>query len=193
MHTVQFEKDTKDGLFRRVAKRKFSFSNKNMVWLRFAQLQSTIDQTKKQTQLTNTSYKLLRWRSDDLGLFCDHKTLVPCSHWVSREFLCILKYCKLGQTLAWLMIILLINDPKHTRKSNYQTVTDLEISLIFTFCFLFLFLDFHFHVNSVEFACSPYVCVDSLWVLWPPVSGKNKAKTKQKTNNFEVVPAVASI
>lgn len=75
-----FEKDTKDGLFRRVAKRKFSFSNKNMVWLRFAQLQSTIDQTKKQTQLTNTSYELLRWRSDDLGLFCDHKTLVPCSH-----------------------------------------------------------------------------------------------------------------
>lgn len=37
-----------------------------------------------------------RWRSDDLGLVCSHRTWVPCSHSLNHKLLCIPTYSRMS-------------------------------------------------------------------------------------------------
>lgn len=47
-------------------------------------------------QTPDSKCKARWWRGDDLNLFCSHRTLAHCSHWVDHEVIYTLKYlsCK---------------------------------------------------------------------------------------------------
>lgn len=43
-------------------------------------------------QMTHTHYQAQWWSRDDFGLFQNHRTWAPCSHWVDHKLLCVSRF-----------------------------------------------------------------------------------------------------